>query len=116
MTSFTPQTIKVGDGAAVHYWSDTQSHTVIEVRRNGRQIVLQRDKAVRTNRDQDTFSPGGFVGHTETPGGQKWELTPDTDGATKVANWSAKRERFMVGGPKGLGVSAGRYERYDYNF
>lgn len=115
-TTFTPETVAVGDGASVSFWSDVQSHTVIEVRRNGRQIVLQRDNAVRSNKEDDVFYPGGFAGHTVSPKGQQWDITPNPEGATRVANWSPKRNRFMVGGSKGLAVNAGRYERYDYNF
>jgi hypothetical protein len=114
--ALTPDTAQVGDGTSVHMFSDSQSFTIVDVLRNGRQIVLQRDSAVRSNQSDDTFSPGGFAGHTESPKGQLWDITPDPDGATVKANWSAKRDRFFVGGPKGRPVTAGSYERYDYNF
>jgi len=114
--TLNPENVEAGEGVTLNCWSDSQSHTLIEVLRNGKQIVIQRDSAVRSNQDQDTFSPGGFAGHIETPGGQKWTITPDGNGSTFTANWSAKRNRFFVGGPKGLSVTAGRYEHYDYNF
>jgi hypothetical protein len=97
-------------------WSDSHSHTIVGIARNGRQLLLQRDTAVRSNQNDDTFSAGGFAGHTESPKGQKWDITPDPDGATFKANWSAKRNRFFVGGPKGRPVTAGSFEKYDYNF
>jgi hypothetical protein len=115
-TTLTPDNAQVGDGVTKHMYSDSQSYTIIEVLRNGRQIVIQRDNAVRSNQADDTFSPGGFAGHTESPKGQLWDITPDPDGGTVKANWSAKRNSFRVGGSKGSPVSAGRYEHYDYNF
>ena len=115
-TALTPDTAQVGDGATYNMYSDRQSFTIIDVLRNGRQIVIQRDNAVRSNKEDDTFSPGGFAGHTESPKGQIYDITPDSDGTTLKANWSAKRNRFFVGGPKGTSVTAGRHEHYDYNF
>jgi hypothetical protein len=37
----------VGDGATVRYVSDSYAYTVIEVNRNGKELVLQEDKAVK---------------------------------------------------------------------
>jgi hypothetical protein len=116
-TALTPDTAQVGDGATRNGWSDRQSYTIVDVLRNGKQIVLQRDNAVRSNQEDDSFSPGGFAGHvSHGRGGQQWLITPDTDAGTIKANWSAKRNRFFVGGPKGNSVTAGRHEFYDYNF
>ncbi len=116
-SDLTPSTATAGEGATVHGWSDSHAHTILEVRRNGKQIVLQRDKATRTNRSEDDFAAGGFLGHTSHgPNGQQWAYETDADGSTVTANWSEKRQRFCVGGPKGSTVSAGRREHYDYNF
>lgn len=114
--ALAPQTAKVGDGVTQNWYSDRTASTIIEVKRNGKQIVIQRDKATRTNKEDDTFSPGGFVGHTESPKGQQWAYEQDEDGAVTTANWSEKRQRFCVGGPKGNTVTGGRNEHYDYNF
>lgn len=115
-TPLTPQTAKVGDGVTLNYWTDRKAYTIVEVKRNGRQIVIQQDTATRTNKEDDIFHPGGFVGHTETPGGQKWTYERNPEGGLRTANWSAKYNRFKVGGNKGLTVTAGRHEHYDYNF
>ena len=115
-TTLTPETAQVDDGVTLNCYSDSQSFTIVCVARGGRQIVIQRDNAVRSNQNDDTFSPGGFAGHTESPKGQLWDISPNPEGMTIKANWSAKRNRFFVGGPKGRSVTAGRYERYDYNF
>ncbi len=113
----TPETAQVDDGATLNFYSDSQAFTIIDVLRNGRQIVIQRDNAVRSNQDEDSFAPGGFAGHTSHGrNGQQWDITRNTDGHTFKANWSAKYNRFFVGGPKAQSVTAGRYERYDYNF
>lgn len=112
----TPQTATVGEGATENCWSDRHAYTIIEVRRNGKQLVLQRDIAKRTNRDADTFAPGGFLGHTTSPKGQGWSYEQDPEGHTVTANWSEKRQRFCIGGAKGATVSPGRHEHYDYNF
>jgi hypothetical protein len=114
--ALTPESVEVGMGATVSLWSDAYAYTIIEVKRNGKQIVMQRDKATRINREKDTFEPGGFFGHTENPDGQKWEYEPNPHGNTAVANWSEKRKRFYVSGPQGNPVSSGRHEHYDYNF
>ena len=112
----TPDTAQIGDGASVHLWTDSHSYTIVDIARGGLQIVLQRDAAVRSNKAMDTFISGGFAGHTESPQGQKWEITQNSDGSIVKANWSAKRNHFFVGGSKGQPVTAGRYEYYDYNF
>lgn len=112
----TPETAEAGIGVTMNMYSDRHAGTIIEVRRNGKQIVIQRDKAERTNRDDDTFSPGGFVGHTESPRGQQWAYERNTDGAVMTANWSAKYSRFFIGGAQSVSVTMGRHEHFDYNF
>ena len=118
--TLTPETAAVGEGVTKNMYSDRQAYTIIEVKRNGRQIIMQRDKATRTNREDDVFSPGGFVGHTSTPNGQQWAYERDTEGTIVKANWSAKWNRFFVGGApasgRGTSVTMGRHEHYDYNF
>lgn len=114
--ALTPETAKILDGVTLNYYSDSHAGTIIEVLRNGRQITIQRDSAVRSNQTEDNFATGGFAGHVSHPKGQLWDITRNLDGATFKANWSAKYNRFYVGGPKGTSVTAGRYESYDYNF
>ena len=119
-TKLTPETAAVGTGVTKNMYSDRQAYTIIDVKRNGKQIVIQRDIAERTNRHEDEFTPGGFVGHTYSPKGQKYEYTQDPNGTITTANWSAKWNRFFVGGApatgRGTSVTMGRNEHYDYNF
>ena len=104
----------VGDGITVCGWSDRHAFTVIRlVGTTG--FVAQRDKATRTNRSDDTFSPGGFVGHTESPKGQEWSYETDPEGAT-VKVTRRKDGLWRPTGASTKPVLYGRYEYYDYNF
>jgi hypothetical protein len=114
-TILTPTTARVGDGATVYGYSDRQSYTIVAVSPSGKTITIQRDNAVRANLDEDNFSPGGFVGHRSHPGGQKWDITPDSTAPTEKARWSEKRQKFFLKGGY-TSVGAGRHEYYDYNF
>ena len=119
-TTLNPDTAAAGMGVTMNMWTDRQAYTIIEVKRNGKQIVIQRDIAVRTNKEDDVFKPGGFVGRIYNPNGQQWTYERDLDGTITTANWSAKWDRFFVGGApssgQGTSVTMGRNEHYDYNF
>jgi hypothetical protein len=104
----------VGDGITVHGWSDSHAYTVVRVRPSG--FTARRDKATRVNRDEDSFAPGGFAGHTSHgPNGQQWSYERDPDGA----ELKITRRKDGTWRPVGAGtkpVSEGRREYYDYNF
>lgn len=118
---FSPTNLpQVGDGMTLHIGSDAKACTVREVSKSGKTIWLSRDKATRTNKQDDTFSPGGFFGHTESPKGQAWEYeTVDTASWQKVT-WRENVQRYVLTGvpsrQRGWYASAGRHEHYDYNF
>ena len=105
----------VGDGITVCLWTDRHAYTVVSLI-GSTGFVAQRDKATRTNRDEDSFSPGGFVGHTSHgQNGQQWSYEADPDGATVKVT----RRKDGLWRPAGAGtkpVLYGRYEKYDYNF
>ena len=104
-----------GSGITVHGWSDSHAYTVESIIGKGGAFIARRDKATRTNRADDTFSPGGFVGHTESPNGQQWSYEPDPNGATvKVTLRRDGTWRPVGSGTKP--VTEGRHEHYDYNF
>ena len=112
---------QVGDGMTLHLWSDAQAHTVRAVSKSGKTIWLSRDIVKRINQDSDTFTPGGFVGHTENPDGQKYEYKTDEDSTQWVkATWRDKLGRYMLAGnpsrERAFALSPGRHEWYDYNF
>lgn len=107
----------VGDGVTVHGWSDSHAYTVVSVSASGKSFVAQRDKATRTNRQDDTFSPGGFFGHTESPNGQQWSYERDELG--DQIKLTLRKDGFyrQVGvSYRQAAVSEGRHEHYDYNF
>ncbi|HET6494548.1 MAG TPA: hypothetical protein VFH61_04175 [Thermoleophilia bacterium] len=112
--------IEVGDGMTLTIASDSEAYTVVKVSPNGKTLTLQRDRAVRTNREADTFEPGGFVGHTESPAGQEWSYERDPDGAIIKATWRDLRGGYKLAGSAtrspGMNVSPGRHEHYDYNY
>ena len=111
---------QVGDGMTVHIGSDAKAYTVREVSKTGKTIWLSRDKATRTNKADDIFYPGGFMGHTECVGGQLWEYeTVETSEWEKVT-WREKILRYQLSGMRTTSrcgvASEGRHEYYDYNF
>ena len=49
VTSQTPNTPKVGDGATVLFWTDREAATVVAVSKNGKEVTTQDDTAIRTD-------------------------------------------------------------------
>jgi hypothetical protein len=120
--------IEVGDGGTFTVYTDRYAVTVIEVRRNGREIVLQRDKATLLNGfnsgedDALTFTPGGFCGHTE--GDQRYSYEPDPTGEKIRVTLRTRKDGSKV--YKSVGTRTNEYggvfrpgerrEHYDFNF
>jgi hypothetical protein len=113
----------VGQGAAIHGYTDVHSATVVAVSANGKRVTLQRDKAKLLNgassgeADALEFYPGGFCGHTS--GCQRWELTPDADGYKSEFSLRSNGRWVEVGQPAKGGTRASVGERrhhYDFNF
>ena len=129
MENKSPQ---VGDGATFRLWTDCKACTVVEVRKNGRELVLQRDKATLLNgfnsgeQDALTFTPGGFAGHTS--GNQRYSYEPNPNGeifrvsrrTCKDSSGNVFFEWVLVGQstktPGGRATIGSRHEHYDYNF
>ena len=125
MATYTP---RVGDGASYRLWSDRYACTVIEVRRNGRELVLQRDQATLLNGvrsgEQDAlhFEPGGFCGHVS--GVQRYAYERDPEGQIiRVSRRTRKDgsvEWVTVGQststPGGRAIIGVRREYRDFNF
>jgi len=119
---------RVGDGATYTVWSDSFACTVIEVRRNGREAVLQRDKAVLLNGmnsgepDALVAHPGGFCAHVT--GTQRYKYEKDPEGEIfRVSKRTLKSGRIvwkLVGkptkSPGGFATFSGRSAHHDYNF
>jgi hypothetical protein len=119
---------QVGMGATYRLATDTYACTIVEVRKNGRELVLQRDKAKLLNgfnsgaEDALVFTPGGFAGHTS--GEQRYEYERDPDGelirVSRRTNRSGETIWVQVGHrTKSPGCRAQlgfRHEHYDYNY
>lgn len=105
--------MKLGDGVTVHGWSDSHAYTVVEIV-DVRTVLVQRDKATRTNRDRDQVAVGGFFAHVETDGAQEWAYERDPDGATLKLRRRRDGRWYPVAATSA--VSEGRHEHYDYNF
>jgi hypothetical protein len=122
------QTPNVGDGATYRMWTDCYACTIIEVCKNGRELVLQRDKSTLLNGagsgepDALGFTPGGFVGHTSGEQRYRYERNPDGEiiRVSKRTRKNGQVEWVKVGqatktqgGRARVGV---RHEHYDFNF
>lgn len=108
----SPDTVRVGEGVTVSLYTDKQAHTVIAVSKTGKTITVQRDKVERLTKPE--FVAGGFAGYCTNLHDIKYDITPDKNGATSKAYWSDRYGAYYVS--KCFRISAGRHERYDYNF
>lgn len=115
--------MKVGDGAAVAFYSDIHACTVIAVSKDGKKITVQADKATLLNGfksgepDALQFSPGGFCGHTS--GTQRYAFEANPEGKTYEfslrlnGEWRAKGKSMNGTGTR---LIKRRTHHYDYNF
>lgn len=103
---------KVGEGATVHYWTDSNAYTIIA--RTEKSLTLQRDKAILDPNFKPDFIPGGFCGTVVNQYDQSYTYEKDPNGQIRKAYWSETKKGFYV--EKTLRVSLGRHEFYDYNF
>jgi hypothetical protein len=100
VTAFEPP--QVGDGATVHYHSDDEPATVIQVTHNGKRIVLQGDKAIRTD-------------HNGMSESQSYNYERDENGAIYIA--TLRRDgRFRVSGGQQSVTVGSRRKYYDYSY
>jgi hypothetical protein len=108
---FTKDTLKVGDKVHRIMLSDRVPGTVIEVSRNGREIVVQEDKATALGEDLP-------IGH------QSWKITRNTSGPLTTYTWRTKKGKSVGYVPKGVNspscmrnsVGMGWHYYYDWSF
>lgn len=105
--------LQVGDGVTLHLWTDREAYTVIA--RTKCTLTIQRDKATRDPSFKPEWVTGGFSAICLNDHEQKWILERDPNGRIEVCHWSEKKGRWQTGEGQ-IGVYAGRYEYYDYNF
>lgn len=95
---------KVGDGATIHMYSDRHAGTIVEVSKNGKRVVVQRDKATRLDKK----------GVSEQ---QDYLYTPDKDGIKRAFSLRKDGQWVECGSKKGSKLGIGyRREYYDYTF
>jgi len=95
-------TPEVGMGATRLMWTDRHAYTVIEVSRNGKRCVVQRDKATRT--DSNGMSDC-----------QTWAYEPDPNGYKATLSLRKDGRWRRVGGTCLFAVGW-RDEHFDYSF
>ena len=108
-TTTTPTTWTVGDGATLHFWTDSHAYTVVKV--TAKTITIQRDIATPDPTWVRDFTPGGFMGHTANDRDRKYTYAPDPDGVTRIVRLT--KRGWMTSGQR---VTPGRHEYYDSNF
>ena len=102
---------QVGDGATLHWWTDSDPYTII--RRTPQSLTLQEDKATLDPDWKPDFRAGGFCGMVVNQHEQSYTYEPNPEGRIIVARWSKKEKRFRFHGQY---VTAGRRKFYDYNY
>src|SRR5277367_4802395 len=73
----------VGMGATIQYWSDRKAGTIIQVERNGKRLVIQMDKSIRT--DQNGMSECQEYEYERDPQGTIYIATLRKDGRYRVS-------------------------------
>lgn len=116
-----PAQFNVGDFATEVFYTDREAGRIIEVRRNGREVVFQQDTAARSPDFQPRFIPGGFAGYCYNQDEQFYTYEPNPQGRISVHTlrtwrgrkcWTRKHEN-----PNGKNsLIAGQSKYHDYNF
>lgn len=101
------KTPEVGMGATYRVWSDRHACTIVEIRKNGSLLVLQRDKAKRT--DSNGMSESQSYEYSRDPDGELFRVSLRKNGAWKCVGQSMNE-------PGGIAHIGNRCEYYDYSF
>jgi len=92
----------VGMGATISYHSDCSPATVIQVLHNGRRLVLQEDKAIRTDTN----------GMSES---QSYDYETDLNGSIHYASLRKDGTYRLLGGKTSIWLGS-RRKYHDYSF
>lgn len=98
-TSVKPE---IGMAATICHWTDRTPATVVKVSHKGRKIVLQEDKAIRT--DKDGISDQQSYLYEIDPNGQLYYATLRKDGSYR-----------LIGGKQQAALGS-RRKYHDYSF
>jgi hypothetical protein len=94
--------IVIGMGATISCGSDSYPATIIQITQNGKRIVLQEDKAVRTDKN----------GMSEC---QKYDYTEDSAGRIYIATLRKDGHYRITGTTQNVFVGQ-RRKHYDFSF
>lgn len=108
LTQWAP---KVGEGATVHFYSDSHACTIVKVSKSGKTFTIREDKATLDPNFKCETVPGGFMGHTINNNAQTYTYEPNENGREYRVSWTKRGWTS-----KGKRISSGRSEFYDYNF
>jgi hypothetical protein len=115
------ETFNVGDLVTEHFYTDSQAGRVIEVRRNGREVVFQEDTVIIDPSFKPDIIPGGFVGHCVNQSEQRYTYSANPEGRISVhtlRTWRGRKCWTRKGDtPTGRNsIGHGQRKFYDYNF
>ncbi len=114
---------KVGDEATFRVYTDAHAGYIVAVSKSGKRVTFQAGNQKLLNGsgsgepDALTFTPGGFIGHTE--GKQRWSVEADPDGQKTVFTYRGNGVWKQVGhrtGSPGCSLKRGHHPYYDFNF
>lgn len=117
--------LSVGDGVSVSLWTDVDACTI--TKKTATTITLRCDNAKLLNREELSFSPGGFAAHCDNQEAQRYEYTRNLDGGVikiSLRRWKDEegneRRHWKRAGTKtfepGGNAYAGRRTFHDFNF
>jgi hypothetical protein len=117
----------VGDLVTEHFYTDAHAGRIVEVRRGGKEVVMQEDTATLDPEFKPEFIEGGFAGHCVNQGEQRYTYTANPRGSIStftlrtwrgIRVWTRKSNTpGCSNAPNGLNqISHGQRKFYDYNF
>ena len=105
---------KVGDQAAVYYYSDVHPCTVIK--RTKKFVTVQMDNYKLNKEIRPNIIPGGFAGHCTNNQDQKWIITANPSGIITEGYLGNDNEWYEKGSNRRTIISQGWVKFHDYNF
>lgn len=104
---FGSEAPEIGKGATIWYYSDSHATTIIAVSKSGREITVQEDKAIRT--DKNGMSDSQSYTYEPNPNGRVSRFS-----LRKNGKWIPVGESMVSYGTSlTIGI---RHEYYDYGF
>ncbi|MGL5062363.1 MAG: hypothetical protein ACRC62_20490 [Microcoleus sp.] len=115
------QSFEVGDLVTENFYTDAKAGRIVEVRRNGKEVVFQQDFSSLLKSFTPHFGIGGFMGHCTNQAEQSYSYEPNPDGSISIHTlrtwrgikvWTRKGET-----PNGRNsITHGQRTFYDYSF